>query len=146
MSCFGLELEIRLAELKEKLLFSSLEKIFIENRIYRDIEECETWEEVLETIDRGLDPFKPQFYREITQEDIVRLTEIRIKRISKFNSFKADEQIRSLEEEITEIEHHLAHLTEFAIDYFEDLIKRFGAGRERKTIIGTFRQYPGHAA
>lgn len=133
-----MELEIRLAELKEKLLFSSLEKIFIENRIYRDIEEAETWEAVIETIDRGLDPFKPQFYREITEDDIVRLTEIRIKRISKFNTFKADEQIKSLEQEIEEVEHHLAHLTEFAIDYFEDLIKRFGAGKERKTIISTF--------
>ena len=133
-----MELEIRLAELKEKLLFSSLEKIFIENRIYRDIEECETWEAVLETIDAGLEPFKAQFYREITQEDIVRLTEIRIKRISKFNSFKADEQIRALEEEIREIEHHLANLTEFAIDYFEDLLTRYGDGKERKTVITTF--------
>ncbi|MEM7369231.1 MAG: DNA gyrase/topoisomerase IV subunit A [Bacteroidota bacterium] len=133
-----MELEIRLAELKEKLLFASLEKIFIENRIYRDIEECETWEEVLETIDLGLEPFKPQFYREITQDDIVRLTEIRIKRISKFNSFKADEQIRNLEEEIQEIEHHLAHLTEFAIAYFEDLLSKYSAGKERKTLITTF--------
>ena len=132
------ELEIRLAELREKLLFSSLEKIFIENRIYRDIEECETWEEVIETIDKGLDPFKPQFYREITEEDIIRLTEIRIKRISKFNSFKADELMRKLEEEIQEIEHHLAHLTEYAIDYFKRLIDKYGKGRERKTIIQTF--------
>ncbi len=132
------ELEIRLAELREKLLFSSLEKIFIENRIYRDIEECETWEEVIETIDKGLEPFKPQFYREITEEDIIRLTEIRIKRISKFNSFKADELMRKLEEEIAEIEHHLAHLTEYAIDYFKRLIDKYGKGRERKTLIQTF--------
>ena len=132
------ELEIKLAELKEKLLFSSLEKIFIENRIYRDIEECETWEAVIETIDKGLDPFKPQFYREITEEDIVRLTEIRIKRISKFNSFKADELIKGLEEEIKQTEYHLANLTDFAIDYFQDLLDKFGKDRERKTEITTF--------
>ncbi|MEL6673382.1 MAG: DNA gyrase/topoisomerase IV subunit A [Bacteroidota bacterium] len=133
-----LELEIQLAELKEKLLFSSLEKIFIENRIYRDIEECETWEAVIETIDKGLDPYKSQFYREITEDDIVRLTEIRIKRISKFNSFKADELMRKLEEEIAALEHHLAHLTEYAIDYFSRLIDKYGKDRERKTEITTF--------
>lgn len=132
------ELEIRLAELKEKLLFSSLEKIFIENRIYRDIEECETWEAVLETIDEGLDPFKAQFYREITQDDIIRLTEIKIKRISKFDSFKADELIRKMEEEILQTEHHLAHLTEYTIDYFQNLLKKYGKGKERKTQIVNF--------
>ncbi len=132
------ELEIRLAELREKMLFSSLEKIFIENRIYRDIEECETWESVLGTIDEGLEPFKPQFYREITQEDITRLTEIKIKRISKFDSFKADELIRKMEEDIKQTEHHLSHLTEYAINYFEDLLKKYGAGRERKTQIANF--------
>ena len=132
------ELEIILAELKERLLFSSLEKIFIENRIYRDIEEAESWEEVIATIDRGLDPFKPQFYREITEDDIVRLTEIRIKRISKFNAFQADELIRKLEAEIAETEHHLAHLTEYAIDYFRRLIDKYGKGRERRTVIVTF--------
>lgn len=132
------ELEIKKAELLEKILFSSLEKIFIENRIYRDIEECETWESVLETIDKGLDPFKPQFYREITQDDIVRLTEIKIKRISKFDSFKADELMRRLEEELKETEHHLANLTEFAISYYENLLAKYGAGRERRTEITSF--------
>jgi topoisomerase-4 subunit A len=132
------ELEIKLAELKEKLLFSSLEKIFIENRIYRDIEEAETWEAVIKTIDKGLDPYKPQFYREITEEDIIRLTEIRIKRISKFNSFKADEIMRQLEKEIEETEHHLAHLTEFAIDYFQKLLDKYGKGKERKSEITSF--------
>ncbi|MEZ4826014.1 MAG: DNA gyrase/topoisomerase IV subunit A [Bacteroidia bacterium] len=132
------ELEIRLADLKERLLFSSLEKIFIENRIYRDIEECETWEAVIATIDKGLDPYKPKFYREITEEDILKLTEIRIKRISKFNSFKADELMRELENEIAEVEHHLAHLTEFAISYFEDILAKYGKGRERVTEIMTF--------
>ena len=84
------ELEIRRGELKEKIHFSSLEKIFIENRIYRDIEEAESWEEVISKIDKGLKPHKKKFYREITTEDIVRLTEIKIKRISKFDAFKAD--------------------------------------------------------
>jgi len=132
------ELEIKLAELQEKLLFASLEQIFIENRIYRDIEECETWEAVLETIDRGLEPFKAQFYRPITQDDIIRLTEIRIKRISRFDSFKADELIRNLQQEIKETEHHLAHLTEYAIAYFENLLQKYGKGRERKTQIADF--------
>lgn len=132
------ELEIRKAELLEKILFSSLEKIFIENRIYRDIEECETWESVLETIDRGLDPFKKEFYREITTEDIVRLTEIKIKRISRFDAFKADELMRKLTEELAEVEHNLANLVEYAISYFQKLLEKYGKGRERKTEIKSF--------
>jgi topoisomerase-4 subunit A len=132
------ELEIRKNELLEKILFSSLEKIFIENRIYRKIEECETWEDVLLTIDKGLTPFKKQFYRTITQEDIVRLTEIKIKRISKFDSFKADELMRNLQEELKEVEHNLAHLIEFAIKYYQDILKKYGKGRERTTEIKTF--------
>lgn len=132
------ELEIRKAELMEKLLFSSLEKIFIENRIYRDIEECTTWESVIETIDRGLDPFKPEFYREITTEDIVRLTEIKIKRISKFDTFKANELMRKLQEELKEVNYNLKHLTEYAIKYYENLLTKYGKGRERKTEIRAF--------
>lgn len=132
------ELEIRRAELMEKLLFSSLEKIFIENRIYRDIEECETWEAVIQTIDKGLDPFKPDFYREITTEDIVRLTEIKIKRISKFDTFKADELMRKLQDELKEVNYHLKHLTAYAIKYYENLLIKYGKGRERKTEIRAF--------
>ena len=132
------ELEIRRGELMEKLLFSSLEKIFIENRIYRDIEECETWEAVIQTIDKGLDPFKPDFYREITTEDIVRLTEIKIKRISKFDTFKADELMRKLQEELKEVNHHLKNLTAYAIDYYRNLLQKYGKGRERKTEIRAF--------
>lgn len=132
------ELEIRRNELMEKILFSSLERIFIENRIYRDIEECETWEAVIETIDKGLDPYKKQFYREITEDDIVRLTEIKIKRISRFDAFKADELLKRLEEELKETEHHLAHLTDFAISYFTNLLEKYGKGRERKTEIKSF--------
>ncbi len=132
------ELEIRKGELMEKILFSSLEKIFIENRIYRDIEECETWEDVLSTIDKGLEPFKPQFYREIVQDDILKLTEIKIKRISKFDAFKADELMRKLEEELKETEHHLAHLTEYAIAYYQNLLDKYGKGKERKTTLANF--------
>jgi len=132
------ELEIRLAELNEKWHFSSLEKIFIEKRIYRDIEECETWEAVIGTIDKGLQPYKDMFYREITRDDIIRLTEIKIKRISKYDSFKADEAIKNLEDEIREVKHHLKHLVDFAIDWFRNLLKKYGAGRERKTEIRNF--------
>ncbi|MES2731970.1 MAG: DNA gyrase/topoisomerase IV subunit A [Bacteroidota bacterium] len=133
-----LELEIKKASLLERSLYASLEKIFIENRIYRRIEECETWEAVLDTIDKGLDPFKEQFYREIVQDDLLRLTEIKIKRISKFDAFKAEELMRKLEEELKETEHHLANLTVFAIQYFKDLLKKYGKGRERKTEIRSF--------
>ena len=132
------ELEIRKAELMEKLLFSSLEKIFIENRIYRDIEECTTWDAVLEAIDRGLDPYKPDFYREIVQEDLIKLTEIRIKRISKFDAFKADELMKRLQDELKEVNYNLRHLTDFAIKYYENLLAKYGKGRERKTEIRAF--------
>ncbi|MEH0156626.1 DNA gyrase/topoisomerase IV subunit A [Limibacter armeniacum] len=132
------ELEIQRAELLEKILFSSLEKIFIENRIYRKIEECETWEAVIQTIDKGLEPYKPDFYREITEEDIVRLTEIKIKRISKFDSFKADEVMKGLQDQLEEVEHHLANMIEYAISYFKDLLKKYGKGRERNTEIANF--------
>ncbi|MDN4164084.1 DNA gyrase/topoisomerase IV subunit A [Cytophagales bacterium LB-30] len=132
------ELEIKKSELLERLLFSSLEKIFIENRIYRDIEECETWDAVLQTIDAGLTPFKPQFYREITQDDIVRLTEIKIKRISKFDTFKADELMRKLQEELEEVEYNLVHIIEYTIKYYQGLLDKYGKGRERKTEIRTF--------
>lgn len=147
-----LELEILKNDLEEKLHFASLERIFIENRIYRDIEECETWEAVLETIDTGLKKYvitpeeagyaketkKIKLLRAVTEEDIVRLTEIRIKRISKFNSFKADEEIAKLNERLQETLHHLAHLTEYAIAYFENLLEKFGKGQERKTELAVF--------
>ncbi len=132
------ELKNKLHELSEKLFFSSLEKIFIENRIYRDIEECETWAAVLQAIDSGLEPFKKQLLREVTEEDLIRLTEIKIKRISRFDSFKADELIRSLSEEIEQVQYHLGHITEYAIAYFRDLKEKFGKGRERKTQIRSF--------
>ncbi len=132
------ELKIKKDELSEKYFFSSLEKIFIENRIYHDIEESESWEEVLQTIDKGLEPYKKHLLREVTEEDIVKLTEIKIKRISKYNSFKADELMRNLQDEIKQVEHDLAHLTEFAIAYFEHLRQKYGKGKERKTEIRSF--------
>jgi len=132
------ELEIKQAELLEKLFYSSLEKIFIENRIYHDIEECETWEDVLVTIDKGLEPFKKQLLREVTEDDLIRLTEIKIKRISKYNSFKADELMRGLQDELEEVKHNLAHLTDYAVKYFENLRRKYGKGRERMTEIRSF--------
>lgn len=135
-----MELEIRLAELAEKWHFSSLEKIFIENRIYRDIEECTTWEAVLKAIDDGLKPFKKLLKREVTEEDLVRLTEIKIKRISKFDSFKADEEIKGLEDSIAETEKNLRNLTRYSVRWFETLKKKYGAGRERKTEISSFER------
>lgn len=133
------ELEIRKAELMEKILFGSLEKIFIEKRIYRSIEEVDTFEGVIETIDKGLKPYKKQFYREITRDDILRLMEIRIKRISKFDSFKADELLRELDKELKETLHHLKHLTEYAISYFQGLLEKYGKGRERRTELKSFQ-------
>lgn len=133
-----LELEIRLGELAEKWHFSSLEKIFIENRIYRDIEEAETWEAVLKAIDDGLAPFKKLLKREVTEDDLVRLTEIRIKRISKFNSFKADEEIKAIEDEIEEVDKNLRSLTRYTIRWYEQLGKKYGKDRQRLTEISSF--------
>ena len=133
-----MELEIRMQELMESLLFASLERIFIENRIYRDIEECKTWEAVLAAIDKGLEPYKPDFYRVITEDDLVRLTEIRIKRISRFNAFKADEHIRNLNEELAQVKHNLENLTEFVIAFYENIRKKYATGRERKTELRNF--------
>jgi len=132
------ELEIRKAELQEQWHFSSLEKIFIENKIYRDIEEQETLEGVIKAVFDGLKPFAKHLLREVTNEDVNRLLEIRIKRISKFDSFKADELIKRIEDEIAEINIHLANLTEFAIDYFKRIKDKHGKGRERKTEIKSF--------
>lgn len=132
------ELEIKKNELEEQWHFASLEKIFIENRIYRDIEECETWEAIIETIHKGLKPHIKHLLREVTDEDVARLTEIKIKRISRFDSFKADEKIQALEGEIEVVKHHLEHLTDYAIDYFKKLKEDFSEGKERKTEIKTF--------
>ncbi len=132
------ELEIQLNELEEQWHFASLERIFIENRIYRDIEEEETWEGVIAAIDAGLKPHVKHLKRAVTEEDIVRLTEIRIKRISKFDVDKSQQKIESLDESIAKVKHHLEHLIEYAIDYFKRLKKDYGKGKERKTEIRVF--------
>lgn len=132
------ELEIELDELQEQWHFSSLERIFIENRIYHDIEEEETWEGVISAIDKGLKPHIAHLIRPVTEEDITRLTEIRIKRISKFDLDKAQQYIESLEEKIENVKHHLANLIDFAVEYFKNLKTKYGKGKERKTEIRTF--------
>jgi len=132
------ELEIQLNELEAQWHFASLERIFIENRIYRDIEEEETWKGVISAIDKGLKPHISHLKRPVVEEDIVRLTEIKIKRISKFDIDKAQQKIDALEERIAQIKHHLNHLIEFAIDYFKGLKADYGKGRERKTEIRVF--------
>ncbi|WP_204345228.1 DNA gyrase/topoisomerase IV subunit A [Psychroserpens algicola] len=132
------ELEIKLGEFEEQWHFASLERIFIENRIYRDIEEEETWDGVINAIDKGLQPHIKHLKRAITVDDITRLTEIRIKRISKFDIDKAQQKIDALEDQIAEVKHHLANLIEYAIAYFQRLKKEYGEGRERKTEIRTF--------
>src|ERR1700744_3284619 len=139
------ELEIKLGELNEDWHYSSLEKIFIEKRIYRDIEEQTTWEGVLKAIDDGLKPYKKLFRREVTQEDIIKLTEIRIKRISKFDAFKADEHIKGVEQGIEEVKNHIANLNDYAIRYYENLLKKYGKGRERKTEIRPFETIQANA-
>tara|TARA_R110002124_G_scaffold138576_6_gene302259 strand:- start:205531 stop:208224 length:2694 start_codon:yes stop_codon:yes gene_type:complete len=132
------ELEIQLSELEEQWHFASLERIFIENRIYRDIEEEETWEGVIKAIDKGLQPHIKHLKRKVTEEDIVRLTEIRIKRISKFDIDKAQQKIDALEDSIAQVKHHLNNLIAYAIDYFKRLKKDYGDGKERKTEIRVF--------
>ena len=132
------ELEIQLSELEEQWHFASLERIFIENRIYRDIEEEETWKGVIKAIDKGLKPYTKDLKRAVTEEDIVRLTEIRIKKISKFDIDKAKQHIESLEDKIAEVKHHLANLIEFAINYFKNLKTKYGKGKDRKTEIRIF--------
>ena len=133
-----LELEIQLNELEEQWHFASLARIFIENRIYRDLEEEETWEGVLKAIDEGLKPHIKHLKRAITEEDIIRLTEIRIKKISKFDIDKAKQFIESLEDKIAEIKNYLANLIDFAIEYFKNLKVKYGKGKERLTEIRLF--------
>lgn len=132
------ELNIRINELEEQWHFASLEKIFIEHRIYRDIEEEETWEGVISAIDKGLKPHVKNLKREVTTEDIVRLTEIRIKRISKFDLDKAAQYIENLDAELLKVRNDLANIIDFTIDYFTQLKKKYGKDRERKSEIKIF--------
>ena len=132
------ELEIELGELEDQWHAASLERIFIENRIYRDIEQEETWEGVLKAIDEGLKPHIKHLKRPVVEADLIRLTEIKIKRISKFDIEKAKKDIEAIEEKIAEKKHHLAHIIEYTIDFFKNLKKKYGKGKERKTEIKTF--------
>ena len=132
------ELEIRIEELKEQLHFSSLEKLFIEKEIYEGIKKCKTDEEIDSAILKGFKPYAMMLIRPIVPDDIKRLRKIPIDRISKFNSNKADETIRSIKAEMDEVENHLAHLVDFAIEYFRQIRKKYGKGRDRKTEIRNF--------
>ena len=133
-----LELEIKLKELEEQWHFASLERIFIENRIYRDIEEEVTWEGVLAAINHGLQPYIQLLKRSVTNDDIARLTDIRIKRISKFDINKAQQKIEALEAQIEQTQNELANLISYAISYFKRLKLDYGTGKERKTEIKLF--------
>ena len=132
------ELEIKRDELKEKILFSTLERIFIENKIYQKIEDCETWNQVIETIDKGLKPYKKEFYREIIKEDIIRLTEIKIKRISKFDKERLNDSLVKLNDELTKTIKNLKNLIDYTIDYYYNILNKYGKGRERNTDIVKF--------
>jgi topoisomerase-4 subunit A len=132
------ELEIELHELQESWHFSSLERIFIENRIYHDIEEVETWEDVIKTIDEGLKPHTKHLLRAVTEEDILKLTEIRIKRISRFDLDKFKENIAALEGKIEQVKHHLENLIQYAIDYYLNIQKKYGKDKQRKTELRIF--------
>ena len=132
------ELEIKLGELEDKWHHSSLERIFIENRIYRRIEECTTWESVIQEIWKGLKPFLKKLKRKVTDDDVARLTEIKIKRISKYDSFKADELIKGIEDQIKEVKKNISQITRYTVRYFKELKEKFGNGRERKTEVSSF--------
>ena len=132
------ELEVNLSEVQEKWHFLSLERIFIDNKIYRDIEECETWDQVISSIHAGLKPFTKKLIREVTDDDVSRLTEIKIKRISKFDSQKAENDILKLDDQIEEFKDYLNNLIEFSIEYFKNIKKKYGADKSRKTEIKVF--------
>jgi topoisomerase-4 subunit A len=134
------ELEIKLGELEQQWHWDSLERIFIEERIYRNIEKSQTWESVLDEIRRGLKPFLKQLRREVTDEDIVRLTEIRIKRISAYNRFKADEAMKKIEQDIKETKANLKGLTAYAVAWFEMLQEKYGKGIRRRTSYDEIEQ------
>jgi topoisomerase-4 subunit A len=134
------ELEIKLAELEQQWHWDSLERIFIEERIYRLIEKSKTWESVLSEIRGGLKPFVRQLRREVTDDDIVRLTEIRIKRISAYNRFQADEAMKKIEEGIKETKAHLKNLTAYAVEWFEMLQAKYGKGIKRRTTYDEIAQ------
>lgn len=133
-----MELEIAREEKEQDWHYSSLEKIFIEKRIYRGLEVCETWDQIIDTITTGLKPYLKQLRRPVTYDDMVGLTELKIKRISRFDSNKAEEKIAAIEADLAAINHNLENLKTYAINYFKDLLKKYGKGRERRTQISSF--------
>ena len=133
------ELEIKLSELQEKWHYTSLEKIFFEEKIYKELEKKhETWDKVILAIDKAFEPFKKKLKRDITKEDILKLTEKPVRRIYKLDIDELIEQIKGLEAEIKQVKHDLANLTDYAVGYYENLLKKYGKGRERKTEIKLF--------
>ncbi len=133
------ELKIKLAELQEKWHYTSLEKIFFEEKIYKELEKKhETWDKVLEAIDKAFVPFKKQLKREITREDIVKLTEKPVRRIYKLDIDELNAQIKGLEADIKQVKNDLSNLVDYAVAYYENLLKKYGKGRERKTEIKQF--------
>jgi len=133
------ELEIRLNELNDDWHYTSLEKIFFEQRIYRQLEnDAKTWENLLEDIEEAFKPYKKKLKREITREDILKLTEKPVRKISKFDVKKADEHIKNLEFEMDEVKNHLSHLVDYTINYFQQIKKKYGKNWERKTEIRNF--------
>lgn len=134
----GRELEIRLDELNEAWHAASLERIFIENKLYALIEGCTTREEAYKAVDAGLEPFKGRLRRAVTLEDVQRLTELKFIRISRYDSDKADNEIRQIEADIEQTQYHLAHLTEYAVAYFERIRDKYGKGKERRTELREF--------
>ena len=137
-SLLGLELQIKLGELNEAWHAASLERIFIENKLYQLIEGCRTREEAYEAVDKGLEPFKKRLRREVTMEDVQRLTELKFIRISRYDTDKADNEIKKIEEDIKATQYDLDHLTDYAIAYYERIREKYGKGRERKTEIREF--------
>jgi topoisomerase-4 subunit A len=133
-----LELEIRLDELQRQWHFSTLEKLFINNEMYIDFKHYSDRESLYEYLYKRFEPFKKQLIREIEDENLHRLTQIPMIRITRFDSTKADDALLKIEEEIELVKGHLNNLVEYAIDYYKDLKKRFGAGKERKTEIKVF--------
>lgn len=132
------ELQIERQDLENRLHHASLEKIFIENRVYRKIEESATWDEVIAAIHKGMKPYAAKMFRPITDDDAAKLTEIKIKRISKFDGERADEAIAKLEGQLAQVKHHQANLIEYAIEHYQGLLKEYGKGRERRTRIESF--------
>lgn len=134
----GKELQVRLDELAEEWHMASLERIFIQNKIYQVLEKCKSPEEAYAAVDKALEPFKKLLKREVTRDDVVRLTELKFIRITRYDLDKADNHIKAVEKETKQVKHDLAHLTEFAINYFEGIKERYGKGRDRKTEIRSF--------